>query len=101
MKPTSMERSTESMTVVGEGSKELLAGYSVNQQPALLGRYVHPWLRNDLLPVRLPYGPPHQPVVVDELGHGSSGGYTFNLEYLPASLRANDRVRAPQGLRHA
>ena len=101
VKPAGVKGGTESVAVAGKGSEELFASDTVNEQSSVLGGDVHPWLGNDLLPVGLLYGPPHKPVVIDELGQGGCGGNTFNVECLPASLRANDRVRTPRGLRHA
>ena len=100
VKPTGVKGCTESVAVAGQGSEELCTSDTVDEQSPFLGGDVHAWLRNDLLPVGLLYSPPHQPVVIDELGQGGYGGNTFDVECLSACLRANDRVRTPRGLRH-
>lgn len=73
----------------------------MHQQLSVLGGDVNARLRNHLLPMGLRHRPPHQPVVVDELGQICSGSDSFDLETGCVGGRADDRLGMSWHIRHS
>ncbi len=73
----------------------------MHQQLSVLGSDMHARLGHHLLTMGLRHRPPHQPVVVDELGQSLSGSDPFDLEPRCGGRRADDRLGMSWHSRHS
>nr|WP_237723873.1 hypothetical protein [Rhodococcus sp. DK17] len=99
--PSGVEGGSQHVTVPGQCSVERRPGDPVHQQLSVLGSDMNAGLGHHLLSMGRRHRPPHQPVVIDELGQSLSGSDPFDLEPRCGGRRADDRLGVSRHSRHS